>query len=63
MAAEELILSTNEADFLLTGLAEGQRSDGRFLLERRRVRTKANGARHSCFPTQQQRTKHNHSEG
>jgi len=37
-AAEPLLLSTNESDFVLSALAEGMRADGRFLLERRRVR-------------------------
>ena len=37
MASEPALLSTNESDYLLTALAEGQRADGRYLLERRRV--------------------------
>ena len=37
-AAEPNVLSTNESDFLLSALAEGLRVDGRYLLERRRVR-------------------------
>ena len=38
MASEELLVSANERDFILKALLEGQRVDGRDLLEMRRVR-------------------------
>ena len=38
MATEDLLVSLNEREFILKALAEGQRADGRNLLEMRQVR-------------------------
>lgn len=37
MAGEELLVSLNEREFILKALSEGQRADGRNLLEMRQV--------------------------
>ena len=38
MATEDLLVSVNERDFILAALAQGQRADGRTLLEMRQAR-------------------------